>query len=540
VKHVLRLLAAAASATIAGLGIPAAADALVLTPVDTFTAPIHAAAPPGDGRRLMVVERGGAVRVVRDGTTLPTPFLDVRSAVDAAGEGGLLSIAFAPDYVTSGRFYVFLTPTDADPGAAPHAPIEVREYRRAAGNPERADPASGRTVLQIPHPDFGNHYGGGLQFGPDGLLYVATGDGGGAGDPNGNAQNTSRRLGKLLRIDPRRNGTAPFTVPQDNPFVAAAGDELVWSYGLRNPFRFSFDRASGDLTIGDVGQSAVEEVDFARSADGGGRGVNFGWNRCEGPLAYPITEAKDPCTFAAVTGPVISYEASEPCNSITGGVVVRDPGLEELAGRYLYGDYCQGFVRHAQLATPTATDDDDTGLSAPNAVAFGEDACGRVHVVRLSGPVSRLEDDSPLPCELRVSYPTSSARAPALPPPWRPAAATPPAALRVLLGGTKRQRTLRRRAVLVRVRCSTTCRVRARGTLSLRGADGRRLRVLGTVRVLVSDERAMLRLRLSRRTRAAVARRLRLGRRVTAALTIGARGLSGELTERTRSVRIVL
>jgi glucose/arabinose dehydrogenase len=539
VKLRCRLLGgAAAAAFLAGLCAPAPADALELTAVDTFTAPIYAAAPPGDGRRLMVVERGGTVRVVRDGVALATPFLDISADVDTAGEGGLLSIAFPPDYVSSGLFYVYLTPKDANPGAVPLAPIEVREYRRAPGDPDRAEPASGRTVLQVAHPDFGNHYGGGLQFGPDRLLYIATGDGGSGGDPNGNGQNTASRLGKLLRIDPHRNGSEPFTVPASNPFVAVPGDDLVWSYGLRNPFRISFDRATGDLTIGDVGQNSVEEVDFVRSQDGRGRGVNFGWNACEGPLAFPVTPARDPCASPGATGPVLFYETAPPCNAITGGVVVRDAGLEELAGRYIYGDYCHGFVRHAQLATPTATDDDDSGLTIPpfNIVAFGEDACGRVHLVQLTtGLVSRLGDDSPRPCDLRVVYPTSSGSP--VPPPGRPVTAPP--RLHVVLGGARRQRALRRRSVLVRVTCSAACATRALGRLSIRAGDGRRLRLREARRSLTPRGQVTLRLRLSRRTRATVARRLRRGRRVTAALTIRVRDAAGELTVLGRTVRIV-
>ncbi len=268
--HFLRRLAWPALAAAGALGAPVSAEALVLTPVDTFAAPIYAAAPPGDGRRLMVVERGGTVRVVRDGVTLAQPFLDLTTSVDTGGEGGLLSIAFPPDYVQSGLFYVFLTPRDADPGVAPFAPIEVREYRRDPADPDRALAGSARTVLQISHGEFQNHYGGGLQFGPDGFLYISTGDGGGGGDSLDNGQNVSSRLGKLLRIDPRASGTASFTVPATNPFVGVAGDDLVWSYGLRNPFRFSFDRATGDLTIGDVGQGAVEEIDFVRAPRGAG------------------------------------------------------------------------------------------------------------------------------------------------------------------------------------------------------------------------------------------------------------------------------
>ena len=388
----------------------AGAETTRLTPVGTFDAPIWVTAPERDGRRLHVVERAGKIRVVRNGVTLAQPFLDITADVDDAGEGGLLSMAFPPSYRRRGYFYVFLTPKDATPGALPHAPIEVREYRRSRTDPDRADPASARTVLTIPHASFANHYGGQLQFGPDGLLYVSTGDGGG-GDPQGNAQNTASRLGKLLRLDPRPDGSAAdgstqYHAPWDNPFARNGGDALVWSYGLRNPFRFSFDRRTGDLTIGDVGQSAFEEVDFARAGwRGAGRGANFGWNRCEGPLSYPVTQPEKPCTFPS-TLPVHSYrQVQGSCSSITGGLVVRDRGLERLKGRYIYGDFCRGFVNSLKLATPTATGDASTGLSVPLVAAFGEDACRRVYVVQLTGSVSRLEDASPRPCRRTVHYP---------------------------------------------------------------------------------------------------------------------------------------
>lgn len=377
-----------------------------LTPVGPFDSPISVTAPKWDGRRLHVVERAGTIRVVRDGATLPEPFLDITADVDVAGEGGLLSMAFPPDYRRRGYFYVFLTPRDATPGVAPHAPIEVREYRRSPTDPDRADPASARTVLTVPHPTFANHYGGQLQFGPDGLLYVSTGDGGGGGDTEGNAQNTASRLGKLLRLDPRpdgstADGSVEYHAPRDNPFARSGGDVLVWSYGLRNPFRFSFDRR--DLTIGDVGQNTVEEVDFAEAGRrGAGRGANFGWNRCEGPLGYPVTQPETPCGFPSIL-PVHSYrQVQDNCSSITGGLVVRDPGLESLKGRYIYADACRGFVNSLKLATRSASGDASIGLDAPLVVAFGEDACRRVYVVQLTGPVSRLEDTTPSGCSRTV------------------------------------------------------------------------------------------------------------------------------------------
>lgn len=526
---------------------PAAAQTTQLAPVGSFAAPIFVAAPPGDGRRLHVVERGGTIQVVRDGIRLAAPFLDLRTEVDTSGEGGLLSMAFPPDYVRRGYFYVFLTPRDANPGAAPHAPIEVREYRRSAADPDVADPTSGRTVLTVAHSAHANHYGGQLQFGPDGLLYVSTGDGGGAGDPAGNAQDTLSRLGKLLRISPRPSGGEGFGVPPDNPFADAEGDDLVWSYGLRNPFRFSFDRATGDLTIGDVGQNRAEEVDFVPAAAGGGRGVNFGWRACEGPFAYPIVGGGQPCTLAGRTDPVHHYlaEGASCGASITGGVVVRDRDLEQLAGRYVYGDFCKGFMRSIALALPAASDDRDLGVSvAPfSLAAFGEDACGRVYAVQLSGPVSRLEDGTPGACSATVEYgppedalpetvpPSSGAGAPATP-------AFPARAPRLRLSASRAQRALRRGAVLVRAGCDRRCALRAFGRLTSPRMRASKLREARR-RLLPAGTTTRLRLRLTSPVRRAIRRSLRRGAQPRVRLTVRARGQDGRLASRRRAIRVV-
>ena len=537
---------------------PAAAQTAQLTPVGSFAAPIFVAAPPGDGRRLHVVERGGTIQVVRDGVRLATPFLDLSTEVDTNGEGGLLSMAFPPDYLRSGYFYVFLTPRDATPGAAPHAPIEVREYRRSAADPDVADPASGRIVLTVTHSANSNHYGGQLQFGPEGLLYVSTGDGGGGGDPAGNAQSVSSRLGKLLRISPRPSGGQGFGVPPDNPFANTGGDDLVWSYGLRNPFRFSFDRATGDLTIGDVGQNRAEEIDFAPASAGGGGGANFGWRACEGPFAYPIVVGGQPCTLAGRTDPVHHYlaEGASCGASITGGVVVRDPDLEHLAGRYVYGDFCKGFMRSIALAVPAASDDRDLGVSvAPfTLAAFGEDACGRVHVVQLSGAVSRLGDGTPGACTATVEYGPPEDSSPATlapgdpppasvppPPPDDGAGAMPafpPRAPQLRLRASGVQRALRRRAVLVRAGCDRRCSLRAFGRLSLPRNRARKLREARR-RSLPAETTTRLRLVLPRPARTALRRALRRGAEPRVRLTVHARGRDGRLALRRRTIRIV-
>jgi hypothetical protein len=256
-------LAAVALAAAFAYGGDAAPGDPELALVGTFSSPTYLTAPPGDAERLFVVEQGGQIRVVRNGATLTTAFLDLTSLVLSGGERGLLSMAFAPDYASSGPFYVYYT------ARSPTGQVVIAEYRRSP-NPDVADSTTARPVLTIPHP-LSNHNGGQLQFGPDGYLYIGTGDGGGAGDPDGNGQNLETLLGKILRINP---AGAPYTIPADNPFVGQAGRDEIWSYGLRNPWRFSFDRQTGDLVVGDVGQGNWEEIDFVPVGAGRGRGAN--------------------------------------------------------------------------------------------------------------------------------------------------------------------------------------------------------------------------------------------------------------------------
>ena len=241
--------------------------------IASFSSPVYVSSPPGDSRRLFVVEQRGRIMVVVGGRKRSTPFLDIRSQVQSGGEQGLLSVAFAPDYASSGRFYVYFTDRSGDQ--------RIVEYRRASA--ERADPGSARLVLRMPDRE-GNHNGGLLLFGPDDLLYVGTGDGGGGGDrhgPRGNAQNLGSLLGKILRIDPRADGERPYRVPADNPFDGRSGARgEVYSYGLRNPWRFSFDRRTGDLSIGDVGQDEVEEIDFVRRGRPSARGTGSRSGSC--------------------------------------------------------------------------------------------------------------------------------------------------------------------------------------------------------------------------------------------------------------------
>ena len=374
------------------LVLPATARAVSLEPVGSFTNPISVASPPGDSSRLFVVERGGTIRLVKNGTTLPAPFLTIPATeLSTDGERGLLAMAFAADYAQTGRLYTYSTDAGGD--------IRIDLWRRSP-DPDVATPARA-LVLRIEHSLRSNHNGGGLQTGPDGLLYISTGDGGGGDDPDGNGQTLIRAgtedeqstalLGKLLRIAPGTDGG--YSIPADNPFAGRADARgEIYAYGLRNPFRFSFDRSTGDLLLGDVGQDDFEEVDYSATR---GRGANFGWKCYEGTL--PNDGTVPPCEPAGHVPPVFEYDRPG-CQAITGGYVVRDPGLPTLAGRYLYADYCVGEIR--SIVPSTGADDRSTGIDVADftLVAFGEDACGRIHVVQLSGEVSRLIDGTASAC----------------------------------------------------------------------------------------------------------------------------------------------
>lgn len=343
-----------------------------LVAVGRFRSPLFVTSPPGDRSRIFVVEQDGRVVGLRGGKK--RVFLDIREQVTAGGEQGLLGLAFAPDYAESGRFYVYFTDNDAKQ--------RLVGFRRATA--DRADKGSAEVVFVHDDPE-ANHNGGMLVFGPDRHLYVGTGDGGGGGDEHGergNAQDLGSPLGKILRLDPKPGGG--FTTPSGNPFRDRDGARPeVYSYGLRNPWRFSFDRRTGDLTIGDVGQNAVEEIDFVRR--GRGRGTNFGWRPFEGRTRFTQEPA------AGHVPPVITHGHDDGWCSITGGYVVRDPDVPALAGRYVYGDFCKGRIYRATLRDGRARDVKPLRLRAvENLSSFGEDARGRVYVTSLSGPVYRL------------------------------------------------------------------------------------------------------------------------------------------------------
>jgi len=363
------------------------AGAASLEPIGTgFESPIFVTSDPGNPDRLFVVERGGAIQLLENGQV--KPFADLSSLVSTDGEGGLLSIAPAPDFHASGRLFVFYTgPQPEDPD------IHVAEL---VANGSGAPLSTLRNLLTIEHPNHSNHYGGQLQFGPEGNLFVATGDGGGAGDPEQNAQDLGSRLGKILRLHPNPSSPLPYTVP-DNPFVGTPGaDPLVWSYGLRNPFRFSFDQLTGDLWIGDVGQDQREEVDFA-AAPGLGGGANYGWNCREGFLGETVPPEPGCASATSFVDPVFDYQNPPGnCAAVIGGYVARDPDLVGLYGRYLYGDLCVGEIRSFLPGPPAVTSATDRGegISVGELNSFGEDACGRLYAVSGEGPVYRLRGAS--------------------------------------------------------------------------------------------------------------------------------------------------
>jgi glucose/arabinose dehydrogenase len=351
----------------------------------------------GDGSgRIFIVERAGRIRIASGGTVLPAPFLDISGAVrDAGSEQGLLSVAFPPDYAAKGYFYVYYT----DDRAANRGNNVLSRFHLGA-DANTADPASEETILTFPHPTYDNHNGGQLAFGPEGYLYIGTGDGGSGGEPGNNAQNTLSLLGKILRIDvgdvPRAPPPAlgpfvlylpavfagvpvPYTIPVSNPFLgnpAYRGE--IWALGLRNPWRFSFDRATGDLYIGDVGQSAREEVDLQPAASAGGE--NYGWRCKEGSLSYNFGGN---CPNLTLVAPVAGYDHSSGNCSISGGYVYRGPGNLLMQGVYFYADYCSG--RIWGLQPDGAAWVTSLLLDSPyNLSSFGEDEAGNLYLASYS------------------------------------------------------------------------------------------------------------------------------------------------------------
>lgn len=340
-----------------------------------LTNPLYLTSPPGD-QRMFVVEQPGRIRIVANGSLRTTPFLDITDRVLAGGERGLLSVAFHPQYAATGYFYVDYTDAAGD--------TRVERYQVSA-NPDLADKASAKPILFVDQP-YANHNGGLVLFGPDGMLYIGLGDGGSGGDPHGNGQNRAVLLGKLLRIDVDRGD--PYGIPADNPFLGVTGARgEIWAYGLRNPWRFAFDREDGLLYIADVGQDAREEVDVASAGTGG---LNYGWNIMEGDRCFGAST----CQSSQLELPVLAYGHNEGC-SVTGGYVYRGQASPSLRGQYFYSDYCGGWLKSFRYDNGAPADRRDWGLTLGSVLSFGEDSAGELYVLSANGKVYRLVAPSP-------------------------------------------------------------------------------------------------------------------------------------------------
>lgn len=357
--------------------------ALRLQPISTsLSSPVFMTAPADDitRTRLFIVEQGGLIRIfdLTTSSLLATPFLNLGSLLSSDGERGLLGMAFDPQYLANRRFYVFYTNIGGD--------IVIAQYLGSATNPNLADSSSATTLLTVAHSTFSNHNGGMLAFGPDGCLYAGVGDGGSGGDPNNNGQNSDARLGKLLRINPIFGGPCANFIP--NPFAAGGAPE-VWSLGLRNPWRFSFDRQTHDLYIGDVGQATREEINVSL-APNAGRGLNYGWRLMEGTLCFnPFSN----CNPGNLTLPVLDYAHLSGACSVTGGYVYRGSVMPAFQGIYFYADFCAGFVKSFRYQNGQPTEQIEWPLLSPPGsfvTSFGEDAAGELYVMTQGGGLFKL------------------------------------------------------------------------------------------------------------------------------------------------------
>jgi glucose/arabinose dehydrogenase len=331
--------------------------------------------------RLFIVQQVGVIIIHDTIALLPTPFLNIASLVSFGGEQGLLGLAFHPRYAENGFFFVNYTDRNGD--------TVIARYQVSPTDRNRADPATRKEILFIDQP-YPNHNGGELQFGPDGYLYIGMGDGGSAGDPQNRAQSLTQLLGKMLRIDVDHG--EPYAIPPANPFLNTTGPRPeIWAYGLRNPWRFSFDRETGDLWIADVGQGSREEVSFQPAASIGGE--NYGWRLMEATHCF---DARLNCSTEGLVQPIIEYDHATGGCSVTGGYVYRGVRYPRLRGMYIYGDYCSGKVWAAQRnasgpATVVELADTDFSISA-----FGEDANGELYLADLDGAVYRIVDPRPI------------------------------------------------------------------------------------------------------------------------------------------------
>ena len=339
-----------------------------------LSSPVYLTSPPGDSR-LFVVEQGGRIRIIENGVLLFAPFLDIADKVGTGGERGLLSVAFHPSFKTNGFFYVYYTGTNGD--------IRVERYSVLTSTANFANANSAKLIITVPHSSASNHNGGLLMFGPDGKLYIGVGDGGGAGDPFGNSQNKGTLLASLLRIDV--DGGDPYSIPAGNPYIGISGARAeLWAIGLRNPWRYAFDRVTGMLYVADVGQDKFEEVNVVPAT---APGVNYGWNLMEGLSCYVATT----CNKTGLQLPVIDYSHSDGSCSITGGFVYRGSAMPEVAGQYFYSDYCLGFLKSFRYDNGAAVDVRDWNLKSIGSVtSFGEDATGELYMTSANGRVYKL------------------------------------------------------------------------------------------------------------------------------------------------------
>ncbi len=366
-----------------------------------LSSPVFVTAPPGDDGRLFIVEQGGSIRIydLVGGTMLATPFITI--PVTSGGERGLLGLAFDPNYADNGHFFVDYTRlVEVAPGQLRLFSF-VSRFSVSAADPNLADPASELEILQVQQP-YDNHNGGWIAFGPDGYLYIAFGDGGSGGDPGNRAQDiTDQLLGKMLRLDVS-NATQeePYAIPADNPFIGVAGDDEIWAYGLRNPWRDSFDRVTGELYIADVGQGTREEVDVQPADSIGGQ--NYGWRCYEGSIGYDLTGCPPASTMVF---PIHEYtHGGSPFRcSITGGYVYRGAQIWDLAGTYFFADYCSNQIWTFRYVDGSVTDfrDRTSELDPPSysindIVSFGEDAAGNLYIVDHGGEIFRVVPNGPV------------------------------------------------------------------------------------------------------------------------------------------------
>jgi glucose/arabinose dehydrogenase len=354
-------------------GPPSEVSLRVVEVAGGLSSPLYLTAPAGDGR-LFVVEQEGRIRIIKNGVPLRQPFLDITARVSSGGERGLLSIAFHPRYATNGYVYASYTDLAGD--------TRIERYSVTLTNPDVADPASALLVLAVTQP-YANHNGGLVLFGPDGMFYVGLGDGGNAGDPQNNGQSSATLLGKLLRLDV--DAATPYAIPAGNPFIGRTGARgEIWALGLRNPWRFAFDRVTGLLYVADVGQHRWEEIHVVAANR---PGVNYGWRILEGNECYAATT----CDTQGLERPVVEYSHDEGC-SITGGSTYRGSRIPGIVGHYFYSDYCGGFLRSFRYENGQAVDRRTWNVGALGSVlSFGEDATGEMYVLSANGRVYRLE-----------------------------------------------------------------------------------------------------------------------------------------------------